>query len=89
MQEIRDYIRILDAFADTEALQTKIGKGTLTAKRQVMRQRYEGMLAGSAMCILRNVWKNRKWVRLTTVLCDVMIAIAWGRGKKDNISRSG
>lgn len=89
LQEIRDYIRILDAFADTEALKTKIGKGTLNAKRQVMGQRYEGILSRSAMCILRNVWKNRKWVRLTTVLCDVMIAIAWGRGKKGNISRLG
>lgn len=73
LKEIRDYLRILNAFAEGDVLQTGEGKTALQRKLASMQGRYDALCSGKISRVIGNAWQQRKEVRLATVLCDVLI----------------
>lgn len=73
LNEIEDYLRILDAFAEEKVLQTAEGKEALQRKLQSMKDRYNALQSGKVGEVLKNARKHRGEVRLATLVCDVAI----------------
>lgn len=73
MKEIEDYLRILEAFEQGQVLQTESGKAVLQRKLQSMQGRYKALCSGKICRVLGNAWKQRREVRLATVVCDLVI----------------
>lgn len=73
LKEIRDYLQILQQFLKEEVLTTQTAKLLLNRKITVMQQREAALQSGRISAVIKNAWKNRKYVRLATAVCDVMI----------------
>lgn len=78
LQEIAIYNNILNSFANEKALQTQLGKIVLNQKQRVMQQRYQALGTGKVTKVISWAWRNRKEVRLATVVCDFLIVIKCG-----------
>lgn len=75
LKEIKDYLHILDAFAEEKVLQTVEGNTALQQKLQSMQGRYNALCSGKISAVVENAWKQRGKVRLATIVCDVVIVI--------------
>lgn len=73
LKEIQDYLQILQQFLKEEVLTTETAKLLLNRKTTVMQQRDAALQSGRISAVIKNAWKNRKYVRLATAVCDVMI----------------
>ena len=73
LKEIRDYLQILQQFLKEEVLATHTAKLLLNLKTTVMQQREAALQSGRISAVIKNAWKNRKYVRLATAVCDVII----------------
>lgn len=73
LKEIRDYLQILQQFLKEEVLATHTAKLLLNRKTTVMQQREAALQSGRISAVIKNAWKNRKYVRLATAVCDVII----------------
>ena len=73
LKEIRDYLQILQQFLKEEVLTTQTAKLLLNRKTTVMQQREAALQSGRISAVIKNAWKNRKYVRLATAVCDVII----------------
>lgn len=73
LKEIQDYLQILQQFLKEEVLTTETAKLLLNRKTTVMQQREAALQSGRISAVIKNAWKNRKYVRLATAVCDVMI----------------
>lgn len=73
VKEVEDYLKILDSFRAEGVLQTNAGKEALDRKYQTMIDRYEALESGKISRIITNAWKNKREVRLATVVCDLII----------------
>lgn len=75
LKEIREYNRILEAFAKEDILQTHRGKEALERKRESMRARLEALESGRLGRVAGNIWKNRRSIRPATAICDILITL--------------
>ena len=73
LKEIRDYLQILQQFLKEEVLATHTAKLLLNRKTTVMQQREAALQSGRISAVIKNAWKNRKYVRLANAVCDVII----------------
>lgn len=73
LKEIQDYLQILQQFLKEEVLTTETAKLLLNRKTTGMQQREAALQSGRISAVIKNAWKNRKYVRLATAVCDVMI----------------
>ena len=73
LKEIRDYLQILQQFLKEEVLATHTAKLLLNRKTTVMQQSEAALQSGRISAVIKNAWKNRKYVRLATAVCDVII----------------
>lgn len=73
LKEIRDYLQILQQFQTEAVLTTQTAKQALDRKTVGMQQREAALQSGKISAVIINAWKNRKYVRLATAVCDVMI----------------
>ncbi len=73
IKEIRDYLRILNAFAKEKVLKTKDGMNSLEEKRSSMQDRLDALQSGKISQVLSNAKKHRGQVRFMTLVCDVVI----------------
>ena len=73
LNDIRDYLQILQQFLKEEVLATHTAKLLLNRKTTVMQQREAALQSGRISAVIKNAWKNRKYVRLATAVCDVII----------------
>lgn len=73
MKEVSDYLGHLENFEQERVLRTEKGRKALDEKHRSMRERYEALQSGKISMVVANAWKNRRNVRLATVVCDVMI----------------
>lgn len=73
LKEIEDYLSILDSFEQEAVLLTAEGRDALHRKQQSTRGRYEALQSGKISKVLMNAGKQKRNVRLATVLCDVLI----------------
>lgn len=77
--EIEKYLGMLRAFQGGEVLRTEEGKRTLEEKLSTMEGRYEALKSGKMRAVLQQAFRDRRNVRLATVVCDLVIV--W-RGKE-------
>lgn len=73
MKEINDYMDILQAFVQGDVMETREGKTALWDKLESMKGRLTALQSGKISKVLMNAWRNRRNVRLVTVICDVVI----------------
>ena len=73
LREIENYNRILDDFDSLGIMDTQVGRQALEDKKRVMKERYEALLSGSVGKVAANAWKNRKFTRCATAVCDLLI----------------
>lgn len=73
--EIRKYNQILDSFDREQIMLTQKGAEVLKKKQQVMKDRYCALESKKVFKVLGNIWKNRKYTRLATAICDIVIAL--------------
>lgn len=73
LKEIKDYLEILEAFHTEAVLTEKTAKKALEQKTASMKQREAALQSGKINKVIKNAWKNRKNMRLATVVCDVWI----------------
>lgn len=71
--EIEKYLRMLGEFERCRALRTEAGERILREKIQAMEGRYEALRSGSRWQVLRNAFRDRRNVRMATVVCDLLI----------------
>lgn len=71
--EIEKYLKMLDAFAECQVLETEEGRRMLEEKTQAMRSRYEALRSGRLTQVIKSAVQNRKNVRPATVVCDILI----------------
>lgn len=71
--EVEKYLKMLDSFEKYGVLRTEEGKRILKAKVRAMEERYEALKSGKVRKVLGAALRNRKQVRLATVICDVTI----------------
>lgn len=71
--EIERYLEMLREFQAREILGTEAGKRILTEKLRTMEGRYEALQSGSVEKVLRNALRDRRNVRVATVICDLLI----------------
>ena len=76
--EIEKYLGMLRAFQGGEVLRTEEGKRTLEEKLSTMEGRYGALKSGKMRMVLQRAFRDRRNVRLATVVCDLVIV--W-RGK--------
>ncbi|MBQ8232135.1 MAG: glycosyltransferase [Lachnospiraceae bacterium] len=79
LAEIEKYNAILDAFDKLRIMESAEGRQALEDKKRVMRERYEALLSGSVRKVAANAWRNRKFTRGVTAVCDLVIACKKGR----------
>lgn len=77
--EIEKYLEMLRAFQGGEVLRTEEGKRTLEEKLSTMEGRYEALKSGKMWAVLQRAFRDRRNVRLATVICDLVIV---RRGKE-------
>ncbi|MCI8544267.1 MAG: glycosyltransferase [Lachnospiraceae bacterium] len=82
--EIEKYLDMLRAFQGGEVLRTEEGKRTLQEKLSTMEGRHEALKSGKMWMVLRRAFRDRRNVRLATVVCDLVIV----RGEKGNGEKS-
>ena len=75
LREVRDYLRILRAFAQEDVLETENGKMTLQRKSTSMQGRYEALESGHLCQVLGNARRHWRETRIKTLLCDVFIVL--------------
>ena len=73
LEEIRNYLRVLDAFEKESVLLTKEGRIKLYQKQESMRRRYEALQSGKISRVIANAVNQKERVRLVTVVCDMLI----------------
>lgn len=73
LKEIKDYLEILEAFQEEAVLTEETAQKALEQKTVGMKQREAALRSGKINKVIKNAWKNRKNVRLATVVCDVWI----------------
>lgn len=73
LKEIDVYLKNLDNLATAKILQTAEGKEIQKHKMESMRGRLLALESGKIKNVLRNAWKNRGEVRVSTVVCDLLI----------------
>ncbi len=71
--EIEKYLRMLRQLQAGEVLRTETGKRILTEKLRTMEGRYEALQSGSKWQVLRQALQDRRYVRVATVVCDLLI----------------
>ena len=79
LAEIENYNRILEAFDRLGMMESAEGRQALEDKKRVMRERYEALFSGSMRKVAGNAWRNRKFTRGATAVCDLVIACKKGR----------
>lgn len=72
-KEIEDYLAILRCFEEEQILQTQGGRKALDDKLASMQGRCEALHSGSIGKVLKNAFKNRREVRMATLICDLLI----------------
>lgn len=75
LKEIAVYNHILETFIKQQVMQLSTGQCALEEKYRVMRQRLEALQSGSICRVAVNAWKNRKYTRIVTAICDLVIAL--------------
>lgn len=78
LKEIEKYNSILDAFESLEIMETAEGRQALKDKQRVMRERYEALVSGSVRNVAANAWRNRKFTRWATAVCDLVVVCKRG-----------
>lgn len=74
LEEIEDYMFLLDAFQREQPLQTEEGKRVLQNKRQIMLDRRKALESGKLLQVLQFRKKyGGKEIRMATFLCDLWI----------------
>ena len=71
--EIEKYLRMLRELQAGEILRTEAGKRILTEKLRTMEGRYEALQSGSMWQVLLRAFRDRRNVRVATVVCDLLI----------------
>lgn len=74
LKEIEKYLEMLEAFRTENLLKTANGKKALGSKLESMQARLNALKSGSVGKVIKNARRHREEVRLSTVICDVMIA---------------
>lgn len=74
LKEIEKYLEMLEAFRTENLLKTDNGKKALGSKLESMQARLDALKSGSVGKVIKNARRHREEVRLSTVICDVMIA---------------
>lgn len=75
--EIEKYLRMLQEFEKCQVLQTAEGKRILRGKIHAMEGRYEALQSGKISQVLRRAFRDRRYVRIATVVCDLLIVGGW------------
>ena len=75
LQEIKEYINILRLFDSQKIMQTMEGYKALKHKETVMKERFEVLCSGKTRNVLAYAWKNRRDIRIATVVCDLAIVL--------------
>ena len=73
---------MLDAFAINNILFSIKGERALGDKTCVMHGRHEALKQGKIPEIVKNAWKHKKYIRVATVVCDIIIAVINGNTKR-------
>lgn len=71
--EIEKYLRMLGGFENCQVLQTVPGRQILREKIHAMEGRYEALQSGRIWNVLRQAIRDRRNVRVATVVCDLFI----------------
>ena len=71
--EIEKYLRMLGEFEERRVLRTEAGKRILREKTRAMEGRYEALQSGSMWQVLLRAFRDRRNVRVATVVCDLLI----------------
>lgn len=74
LKEIEKYLEMLETFRTENLLKTDNGKKALGSKLESMQARLDALKSGSVGKVIKNARRHREEVRLSTVICDVMIA---------------
>lgn len=75
LQEIQNYLQILQAFEKESVLQTDQGKAALHRKLSSMQGRYEALQSGKLSLVLGNARRHWGETRMKTLLCDMVIVL--------------
>lgn len=75
LREIQDYLQILKAFEEENALRTDSGKAALRRKLSSMQGRYEALQSGKLSRVLGNAGRHWRETRIKTLVCDVVIVL--------------
>ena len=73
LKEIEAYLAILRCFEEEQVLRTEGGRKALADKLASMQGRYEALQSGSVGKVLGNALKNRRKVRMATLIGDLLI----------------
>lgn len=76
--EVRNYLKLLDAFAVEKALKTPAAQRILEKKTCSMEGRLEALQSGKVTRVLKNAFRYRDMVRPETLICDVLICMKKG-----------
>lgn len=82
--EIETYLRYLEVISAGNLLKTEEGRKILNRKQASMSGRYEALRSGKTGKVLGNAWRNRKSVRLATLVCDLVICRRRDKADKAN-----
>lgn len=73
LEEIDDYLTLLNAFQKENVLRTQEGKNALQRKQQIMLDRKSALLSGKWGNVIQNKIRYKQEIRLATFLCDLLI----------------
>ncbi len=73
IEEINEYLRILDAFKNEKIFNCDNSVEELEAKKAIMQSRKKVLESGKISSVIKNWMKNRKSIRTKTFLCDLWI----------------
>ena len=73
LEEIDDYLKLLEAFESENVLKSPRSLTALNEKKDIMLRRRDALSSGKLGKVISNAVKDRKYVRLKTVVCDLLI----------------
>lgn len=72
--EIEIYLKWLNELLKSSLLESDRNKAIIRDKKMIMEQRRNNLENGRRLQMLKQYWHHRKDIRISTVLCDVLIA---------------
>ena len=87
--EIEIYLKWLNEVLKSRLLVSDRNKAIIENKKKIMEQRQDNLEKGLRLQMLKQYWHHRKDVRISTVLCDVLIAKGKENEYKANIIYHG